>query len=88
MVDKALAFDKKDRWESAAAMRVAVRETFAQLKEEAQRVRAAPGMPAPEHDASVEVSQIFGAMLEPSVVVDVSFADFEPAKPPPLPTKR
>ena len=37
--------------------------------------------------ASVEVSQIFGAMLEPSIVVDVSFGDFVPPRPPPLPTK-
>ncbi len=89
VVDKALAFDKKDRWESADAMRKAVRDTFAQLKEEAHRIKAAPGVAAPEHDASVEVSEIFGAMLEPSIVVDVSFADFEDRpRPPPLPTKR
>src|SRR4051794_25367858 len=73
VVDKALAFDKKDRWDTAAAMRQAVRDTFAQLRTEAQRVRPAPGAPAPQHDASVEVSQIFEAMLEPSIVVDVSF---------------
>jgi serine/threonine-protein kinase len=88
VVDKALAFDKKDRWETANEMRTAVRETFAQLKEQASRVKPAPGAPTPEHDGSVEVSQIFGAMLEPSIVVDVSFGDFEAPKPPPLPTKR
>ena len=88
VVDKALAFDKKDRWETANEMRTAVRETFAQLKEQASRVKPAPGAEAPEHDGSVEVSQIFGAMLEPSIVVDVSFGDFEAPKPPPLPTKR
>jgi serine/threonine-protein kinase len=87
IVDKALAFDKAERWESAAAMRKAVRETFALLKEEAKRVRPAPGMPAPSHDASAEVSQIFSAMLEPSVVVDVSFTDYVAARPPPLPSK-
>jgi serine/threonine-protein kinase len=87
VVDKALAFDKKDRWDTAADMRKAVRETFAQLKEQAQRVRPAPGEPEPVHDGSVEVSQIFGAMLEPSIVVDVSFGDFEAPRPPPLPTK-
>jgi len=75
VVDKALAFDKKERWESASAMRDAVRSTFAQLKEEAQRVRAPYGSLPPSHDPSVEVSQIFGAMLEPSIVVDVSFGD-------------
>ena len=44
-----------------------------------------PGAAAPEHDASIEVSEIFGAMLEASIVVDVSFADFATARPPPLP---
>jgi eukaryotic-like serine/threonine-protein kinase len=73
IVDKALAFDKKDRWESAYEMRNVVRTTFAQLREHAQRVQPAPGTPAPVHDGSIEVSQIFGAMTEPSVVVDVSF---------------
>ena len=89
VVDKALAFDKKDRWETADVMRKAVRDTFAQLKEAAHRVKPAPGAPAPQHDASVEVSDIFGAMLEPSIVVDVSFGDLEvPEGPPPLPPKR
>jgi serine/threonine-protein kinase len=88
VVDKALAFDKKDRWDTAADMRKAVRETFAQLKEHAERVRPLPGAPPPEHDGSIEVSQIFGAMLEPSVLVDVSFSGVAPAKPPPLPTKQ
>jgi eukaryotic-like serine/threonine-protein kinase len=75
VVDKALAFDKKDRWASAAEMRTAVRTTFAQLKEQAQRMQPAPGTPTPVHDGSVEVSQIFGGMMEPSIVVDVSFGD-------------
>jgi len=75
VVDKALAFDKKDRWASAEEMRKAVRTTFAQLKAEAERVRPPLGSIPPEHDASVEVSEIFGAMLEPSIVVDVSFGD-------------
>jgi eukaryotic-like serine/threonine-protein kinase len=88
VVDKALAFDKKERWGTAEEMRKAVRETFAQLKEHAERVRPLPGAPEPEHDGSIEVSQIFGAMLEPSVVVDVSFAGVAPAKPPPLPAKK
>ena len=87
VVDKALAFKKEDRWATAGDMRKAVRELFAQLKVEAQRVQPAPGASAPEHDASAEVSQIFGAMLEPSVVVDVSFGDFLPATPPPLPKR-
>ncbi|MDB5212159.1 MAG: Serine/threonine protein kinase PknB, partial [Myxococcaceae bacterium] len=88
VVDKALAFDKKDRWETANDMRKAVRDTFAQLKEEASRVKPAPGAPPAEHDASVEVSQIFDAMLEPSIIVDVSFGDFQAPMPPPLPPKR
>lgn len=75
VVDKALAFDRKERWASAADMRTAVRSTFAQLREEAHRVRPQPGASAPEHDPSREVSQIFEAMLEPSIVVDVSFGD-------------
>jgi hypothetical protein len=50
-------------------------------------VRPAPGAPPPEHDASIEVSEIFGAMLEPSIVVDVSFSELLPAKPPPLPER-
>ncbi|MBX3186363.1 MAG: serine/threonine protein kinase [Labilithrix sp.] len=82
VVDKALAFDKKDRWASAADMREAVRQTYAQLKEEAQRIKPAPGSGAPPvHDASVEVSQIFENMLEPSIVVDVSFGDTQVPKP-------
>ena len=81
VVDKALAFDKADRWESAAAMRKVVRETFAQLKLEAERVRALPGTPAPTHEPSVEVSEIFDAMLERSIVVDVSFAELTPEEP-------
>jgi serine/threonine protein kinase len=88
VVDKALAFDKKERWETAEEMRKAVRETFAQLKEVAQRVKPAPGAPAPEHDASAEVSRIFDAILEPSFVVDVSFGDLQaPPHSRPLPTK-
>lgn len=77
IVDKALAFDKNDRWASAAEMRAAVRSTYAQMKEAAERVRPAPGAAPIVDDASREVSQIFDAMLEPSVVVDVSFGDFE-----------
>ncbi len=80
VVDKALAFDKKDRWATAADMRTAVRSTFAQLKAQASRVQPASGVPAPTHDGSVEVSQIFDAILEPSVLIDVSFAEFEPPK--------
>jgi serine/threonine-protein kinase len=78
VVDKALAFDKKDRWASANDMRSAVRSTFAQLKEQAQRVRPPPGSIAPVDDASQQVSDIFDAIMEPSIVCDVSFGDFKP----------
>jgi eukaryotic-like serine/threonine-protein kinase len=81
VVDKALAFDKKDRFASAADMRVAVRSTFAQLKEEAARVRLPPGAePLPREDPSHEVSAIFDAMLEPSIIVDMSFGTIPPPK--------
>jgi eukaryotic-like serine/threonine-protein kinase len=74
VVDKALAFDKKDRFASAADMRVAVRSTFAQLREEAVRVRAPTGAePVSQEEASREVSAMFDAMLEPSIIVDLSF---------------
>lgn len=78
VVDKALAFDKKDRWATAQDMRAAVRSTFAQLREEAGRVRPQPGAaPISGDEASREVSELFDAMLEPSVVVDVSFGGIE-----------
>jgi serine/threonine-protein kinase len=77
IVDKALAFDKNERWASATEMRTAVRSTFAQLKEQAQRVKPAPGADAPVDDASQQVSNIFDAIMEPSIVCDVSFGDFK-----------
>jgi serine/threonine-protein kinase len=78
VVDKALAFKKEDRFASAMDMRVAVRSTFAQLKEEAARIRPSLVAPPPgEVDPSREVSAIFNAMLEPSIVVDVSFSENE-----------
>jgi serine/threonine protein kinase len=75
VVDKALAFDKKDRFESASAMRVAVRSTFAQLQSEAARVRPAQGTgPEPEpSDESREISAAFDALMDPSIVINVSF---------------
>jgi eukaryotic-like serine/threonine-protein kinase len=77
VVDKALAFDKKDRFASASDMRVAVRSTFAQLKEAVSRVSLLPGGPSmpSADDPSREVSAIFDAMLEPSIVIDVSFGE-------------
>jgi serine/threonine protein kinase len=83
VVDKAMAFDKKDRWASASEMRDAVRSVYAQLREEAQRVRPQAGTPPAEDDASARVSQAFDAIVEPSIVVDVSFGGFEeiPKKP-------
>jgi hypothetical protein len=74
VVDKALSFDQNDRFTTAADMRLAVRSTFAQLKEEAERVRLPPGAePVPSDAASREVSAMFDAMLEPSIIVDMSF---------------
>jgi len=76
VVDKALAFKREDRFGSAEEMRVAVRSTYAQLREHAARVRPAPGVAPMEHtDPSREVSAIFDAMLEPSIIVDVSFGN-------------
>jgi serine/threonine-protein kinase len=78
VVDKALEFKKEARFASAADMRVAVRSTFAQLREEASRVRPSLTPSSMEDaDPSREVSAIFEAMQEPSVVVEVSFATIE-----------
>ena len=74
VVDKAVSFKKEDRFASAADMRVAVRSTFAQLREEAERIR--PSQPVGmriDVDPSREVSALFDALVEPSIIVDVSF---------------
>lgn len=74
VVDKALAFKKEDRFGSAAEMRVAVRSTYAQLRSQAERVRQPPGaVPMETADTSREVSELFDALLEPSIIVDTSF---------------
>jgi serine/threonine-protein kinase len=75
IVDKALAFDKKERFASAADMRAAVRSTFAQLKVEATRIAIQGGANGREDETSREVSVLFEGVLEPSIVVDVSFGD-------------
>lgn len=76
VVDKALAFKKEDRFASAAEMRTAVRSAFAQLREQAAGIRPPANAPATgATDPSIEVSEIFDAMLEPSIIVDVSFSD-------------
>jgi serine/threonine-protein kinase len=81
LVDKALAFDKNERWANATDMRKAVRATFAQLKEDAAQSRAQiahePAPPSTDLSERVsrEVSAAFEAVMEPSVIVDVSFAD-------------
>jgi serine/threonine-protein kinase len=75
VVDKALAFDKSERWASAREMREAVRQTYVLLRQEAQRVRPAGGAAAPDVDPSREVSEMFDAIMEPSVLVEVSFGD-------------
>lgn len=78
VVDKALAFDKNDRFASAADMRMAVRSTFAQLKTEATRVTLMRAPDAQRDEPSREISAIFDAMLEPSIIVDVSFGTDRP----------
>jgi len=85
IVDKALAFDKAERWASAADMRAAVRATFAQLKGEVQQALLAHEPAPPSRDPSREVSEAFDQMLEPSIVVDVSFGDLDVAT---LPAQR
>lgn len=77
VVDKALSFNKVDRWSSAEDMRAAVRSTFAQLKEQAGRVRLTEGSAPKPIDSSHEVSDLFDAMMEPSIVVDVSFGGLD-----------
>ncbi len=78
IVDRALAFEKDDRWATAAAMREAVRTTFAHLKEEALRARPATrSIARPLTEDSVQISEIFDAIMEPSIIVDVSFADIK-----------
>jgi serine/threonine-protein kinase len=79
VVDTSLAFEKEKRFASAAAMRAAVRTTFAELKEMASQGRSGAGAgvvePAP---LSREVSLMIDAILEPSVVVEVSFSEYDP----------
>ena len=80
VVDKALSFNKEDRFNNASDMRMAVRSTFAQLKDEVDQ-RAASGSQVPaEADPSRDVSAIFDAIMEPSVVVDLSFQTTVPTK--------
>ena len=75
VVDKALSFKKEDRFASALDMRMAVRSTFAQLREASEgQQEGAHSQGAREVDPSREVSAMFDAIMEPSVIVDVSFA--------------
>ena len=73
----------EERWTTAAEMRRAVRATFAQLKEDAAQQKAQiANEPAPpsadlSQRVSREVSAAFEAVMEPSVIVDVSFADMQ-----------
>jgi eukaryotic-like serine/threonine-protein kinase len=75
LVDKALAFDKNERWATAAEMRAAVRSTFAQLEQAGGRVGLGPGAPPSVLDPARDVSALFDAMVDRSIVVDVSFGD-------------
>ena len=75
LVDKALAFNKADRWQSAAEMRAEVRRTYRSLRTEAERIRPNPASTSvPDLDHSQDVSNAFEALLEPSILVDVSFS--------------
>ncbi len=77
VVDKALQYDKNERWASAAEMRQAVRAAFASMRAEAERVRlGAEPVPA-SVNTSRAVSAMIDAIMEPSIVVDVSFGGFE-----------
>ncbi|MBX3233007.1 MAG: serine/threonine protein kinase [Labilithrix sp.] len=81
VVDKALSFKKEDRFASAADMRIAVRSTFAQLRDEAEVRQTVPTTSqVPVDDTSREVSAIFDAIMEPSVIVDLSFQTNGPPK--------
>jgi eukaryotic-like serine/threonine-protein kinase len=77
VVDKALAFDKNERWASAADMRQAVRSAFGELRAEAERIKlGAEPVPA-SVNTSRAVSAMIDQIMEPSIVVDVSFGGFE-----------
>jgi eukaryotic-like serine/threonine-protein kinase len=81
LVDKALGFDKSEGWATAAEMRAAVRSTFAQLEQAAERVGLGPGAPPSVLDPARDVSALFDAMVDRSIVVDVSFGDAPDADP-------
>ena len=71
-----------NRFASALDMRMAVRSTFAQLREATEgQQEGAHSQGASEVDPSREVSAMFDAIMEPSVIVDVSFADTIPNPP-------
>jgi serine/threonine-protein kinase len=70
-VDRALAFDKADRWQSARAMFEALRAAY---EEERHRPPPlAPSSPSQSHP-TIDMSAHHGAE-EPSLVVDVAFGD-------------
>ena len=77
VVDKALAYDKNERWASAGDMRQAVRSAFAEVKAEAERVRLGVEPVPASVNTSRAVSAMIDAIMEPSIVVDVSFGGFE-----------
>jgi serine/threonine-protein kinase len=69
-VDKALAFDKNDRWETARAMFDALRAAF-----EETRGRAPPLPPPREPAPSAVTIDVPISIEEPSLVVDVAFGE-------------
>ncbi len=79
IVDKALAFEKADRWANASDMRLAIRGAFAQVQGEVLRVRPPAG---PHADDVVETTEIeiFGPTVGPNILAEVSFGDYEPSR--------
>jgi serine/threonine-protein kinase len=77
IVDKALSFDKFERWETAREMREQIRGCYAELVKTGNAATQAP-TPLPE-GASPE-SKTGSDIFEPSVVVDVSFGDIRVPK--------
>ncbi len=63
LVDKALAFNREERWASARAMREALRAAYAQVRGETARIESAPRVSLPD------VSEVFsgGPPSEPSI---------------------
>lgn len=86
IVDRALAFDKAARWESASAMRAAVKEAFMALRRASEPPPAVAAHslppPAPGHDTLLslmphapqrELSDVLRSLRAPSPLQETSF---------------